>query len=826
MPSKSSDSGKLLGPAVRAGAGTPSGCAPTTVGATINPNAANRTSVELYDLPVHLVAQFLLHSASDCRHPTLVFIVATASRHPPSLNSADAHVNVAHAAVPTSILPPALVVAYLQVRQQPIFDGISNEELATLMVQNGITHQEVERDHMVVDPVGLAVNTSRGRSAPVVMVLTGQIVAGVFSEADLVERRSRQERLGNATREQLEEESLIKPPPLARVAQKNIALFTAADLFNAGALSAARGLPVAFYSNAPSAILLLDQRAVADMAARHPQFEARLSRALAITKERMAWLFGVKQELLDFFVRQGISVAGEMVRVRQLDLCIDCKLCEEACEDRYGASRLTLGGYHLGMLDFVYTCRTCTDQRCIDPCEYDSIKFDPIKKEVVINEASCTGCTACAQACPYGAIDMVEVEPGAPTFKEDFKLRLDKAGALAFGAGTPRVAKARRIANKCDHCSTYGDQACISACPTGSLIEVDSALLFRERSPAMVLAAQSGYEIDATKAKKRDRGEVLPVMPFIDSLGVRNGGLAKVRRARWIPIALWTVGLAVLALCLAEVLLRKYAPAMSYLYTQLRSLPANKDLADAGLLEKVIFRSGDKLSVWCGVIGTGLMALAAIYPIFRRVRGFRWLASNTMWFDIHMMAGWLGPLFIIMHTAFKLDSWVASAFWSMIIVLVSGVLGRYLYTHVPSLSSGVELEELDNERFFAQARMHHPAAMAEVDAELRKRGDVASRIARSPSVMRALWFLISEDMARFRRNMVRKARLGKAGVTGKTRRDLVKHTASAIRVTRSRVVAPKAQLLLHSWKKVHVPFTVLLTVFSAAHIYLSWGGAW
>lgn len=692
------------------------------------------------------------------------------------------------------------------------------------MVQNGITHQEIERDHMVVDPVGLATATSRGQAAPVVMVLSGQIVAGVFAENDLIERRNRQEYLTHATREQLNEESLIKPPPLARVAQKNIALFTNADLFNAGALAAARGLPVAFYSNAPSNILLINQRAIADMAARHPYFEARLTRALAVTKERMAWLFGVKQELLDFFVRQGISVAGEMVRVRQLDLCIDCKQCEDACEERYGARRLTLGGYHLGMLDFVYTCRTCSDQRCIDPCAYDSIKFDPVKKEVVINEATCTGCTACAQSCPYGAIDMVEVEPGAPTFKQDFKLRLDKAGALTFGAGTPRVAKARRIANKCDHCGAYGDQACISACPTGSLIEVNSADLFRERSPAMALAAQTGYEIDASKARKKDRGEVLPVMPFIDSLGVRNGGLAKVRRARWIPIVLWMVGLSALLLCFVEVMLRKYAPSMSYLYTQL-----HKTAEASGLtvdIDKVIYRAGDKLSVWTGVIGTGLMAVAAIYPIFRRVRFFRWLSSNTMWFDIHMMAGWLGPLFVIMHSALRLDSWVASAFWSMIIVLVSGVLGRYLYTHVPSLSSGVELEELDHARYFAQARMNYPAAMAEVDHELQRRGDAASRVARSPSVMRALWFLISEDSARFRRNFIRSARIGKLGLTGKARREMVKHAAGAIRITRSRVVAPKAQLLLHTWKKVHVPFTVLLTVFSAAHIYLAWGRAW
>ena len=171
---------------------------------------------------------------------------------------------------------------------------------------------------------------------------------------------------------------------------------------------------------------------------RHPPFEARLRRALSVSRERLAWVSGVKQELLDFFIRQGISVSGEMVRVRQLELCIDCKLCEEACEERYGARRLTLGGYQLGMLDFIYTCRTCTDQRCIDPCAYDSIKFDAEKKEVVINESTCTGCTACAQACPYGAIDMVEVEPDAPLFKKDFKHRLEKTDALKFGAGAGR----------------------------------------------------------------------------------------------------------------------------------------------------------------------------------------------------------------------------------------------------------------------------------------------------------------------------------------------------------------------------------------------------
>jgi Fe-S-cluster-containing hydrogenase component 2 len=555
---------------------------------------------------------------------------------------------------------------------------------------------------------------------------------------------------------------------------------------------------------------------------RGPAFEGRLRRALSISRERLAWVSGVKQELLDFFVRQGISVSGEMVRVRQLGLCIDCKLCEEACEERYGARRLTLGGYQLGMLDFIYTCRTCTDQRCIDPCAYDSIKFDEQRKEVVINEASCTGCTACAQSCPYGAIDMIEIEPEAPTFKKNFKARLEKKGALRFGPGSPRVARARRIANKCDHCIAYGDQACVSACPTGSLIEINAYDLFRERSPKMAHLAMTGFQHDL---QKRDRKEVLPVMPFIEGLAVRSGGIAKIKRGRHAPLLFWLIGIFVFLLALAEALLRLYAPEMSYRFSQLENLAEFKDLPVEAIIEKVTFRPGDQLSTYCGLVGVCLMVIAAVYPIFRRIKLFRWLASNTMWFDFHLMAGTVGPMFIGLHSVLRLDTWVSAAFWSMAITVISGFLGRYLYTQVPELASGVELEELDHERQFQKARPVLTVPMAEIDRELAAHRQKAQRVAMSTSLLRALWWLIFQDIGRIPRTIARRGRLAQLGVDRVTRKDLARRAARMIVIARRQVVAPKAQLLLHSWKKVHVPFTVLLTAFAIAHISISWSRA-
>ena len=708
---------------------------------------------------------------------------------------------------------------YGVIRQLPLFEGIPDDALVHAMSQGGIALRSLERDMFVLDPIGLA----GGQAAPVVYVARGQVAAAVFTETDLQERRAAQIAHENATAEEREEESLIKPAPLARIALKNVALFMEGDLFNSAALQATHGQPIAFYTTAPSALIALDQRWIAELAVRHPTFEQRLRRALSVSRERLAWVSGVKQELLDFFIRQGVSVAGQVVRVRQLDLCIDCKLCEEACEERYGARRLTLGGYQLGMLDFIYTCRTCTDQRCVDPCAYDSIRFDADKREVVINESTCTGCTACAQSCPYGAIDMIEVEPEAPTFKKHFKARLDKRNALAFGPGTPRIARARRVANKCDHCMAYGDQACVSACPTGSLIEVNPYNLFRERSPKMAELARSGYDDDLTR---RDRREVLPVMPFTEGLAVRSGGLAKVKRGRYAPLLMWVLGIFAFLLAFGEVLLRLYAPTMSYQFVTLRASSAFEGIADGGVLDNVRFRAGEPLAIWCGVVGTALMIIAAIYPVFRRISLFRWLASNTMWFDFHLMAGTVGPMFIILHSALRLDTWVSAAFWSMAIVVVSGFLGRYLYTQVPALSSGVELEELDHERAFQKARPRLTVPMAEIDRELAIHRARAQEVATSPSVTRALWWLIFQDIGRIPSTLARRGRLKQLGVDRRTRRDLARRAARMIVISRRQVVAPKAQLLLNSWKKVHVPFTVILTAFSAVHIWVSWSRAW
>lgn len=709
-------------------------------------------------------------------------------------------------------LSPELQKACASVGRLPLFGGIPDSELFALVASGGITHRSLRRDAFVADP-----QSARSAGGELYFVIRGQVAVGVFDPKEFDERRSAQSAFDRMSEKERKDQSALAPPPLARVAKKNLAAFVEGDLFNSTALPHQTGLTVALYSVAPTEVAVVTLQTVSDMVVRYPFFEGRVRRAVEASRERLRNVNGVKQEILDFFIRQGLSVSGQMVRVRQLDLCIDCKQCEDACEERYGARRLTLGGYQLGMLDFVYTCRTCADQRCVDPCEYDSIKYDPKRREVVINEASCVGCTLCAQLCPYGAIEMVDVEdPANPTYRKEFKRRLDADNKLDFGGGKARVAKPRRIANKCDHCGAFGDQACVSACPTGALIEVNAYDLFRERSPVASAVGRAGYNRDVPRSRK----ELLPTEPFIEGAKVHDAGIARIKRGRVNAGLIWGLGLGAWFLCTVEIFLRLWAPEHSLKYLILRQQGLEPTLA-AFKVAQSGFNAGNDLGVWCGYVGTVLMAIAAIYPMWRRMSGFRAIASNKVWFEFHLMTGTVGPLYIVLHSTLKLDNWVAGAFWSMIIVAISGAVGRYLYTQMPELLNGRALEEVDHRKAFSNWRRKYPQAIKTAEEEISRHRSRAQYISQRAGLWQSLFWIMSEDLKRPSRRLLRKMALREQAPRS-VAKEIAERTGRLVLIERREVLLPRAQLILHSWKKVHVPFTVILTVLSAVHIWQSW----
>ena len=109
---------------------------------------------------------------------------------------------------------------------------------------------------------------------------------------------------------------------------------------------------------------------------------------------------------LHSLVSDGV-VEGTQVLVIDLDKCIHCNECEEACERRHGHSRMNRKGMVVGNISIATACRQCQDPVCM-LCSRAGIARHP-NGEVYITE-SCIGCGICAERCPYGAISIVNIE--------------------------------------------------------------------------------------------------------------------------------------------------------------------------------------------------------------------------------------------------------------------------------------------------------------------------------------------------------------------------------------------------------------------------------
>ena len=117
------------------------------------------------------------------------------------------------------------------------------------------------------------------------------------------------------------------------------------------------------------------------------------------------------------------------------------------------------------------------------------------------------------------------------------------------------------------------------------------------------------------------------------------------------------------------------------------------------------FKPGGTLGLKFGIAGAGMMTLMLAYSLRKRWHRLRRLGPARMWLDYHIFLGVCGPLFILLHSSFKVGGLVGLSFWSMVGVALSGVFGRYLYRKLSRGLAGDELARV--ERLFHYWHVFH-----------------------------------------------------------------------------------------------------------------------
>jgi len=96
-----------------------------------------------------------------------------------------------------------------------------------------------------------------------------------------------------------------------------------------------------------------------------------------------------------------------------------------------------------------------------------------------------------------------------------------------------------------------------------------------------------------------------------------------------------------------------------------------------------LYKPGDDFGYYLGLVGSVLMALLLLYPLRKRVQFLQRAGELRNWFRVHMFLGIVGPVLILYHSTLRVASLNAAvAFYSMLIVAGSGIIGRFIYTKI------------------------------------------------------------------------------------------------------------------------------------------------
>ena len=95
------------------------------------------------------------------------------------------------------------------------------------------------------------------------------------------------------------------------------------------------------------------------------------------------------------------------------------------------------------------------------------------------------------------------------------------------------------------------------------------------------------------------------------------------------------------------------------------------------------FQQGGDFHYNMGLIGGIMMLVILTYALRKRVKILRNVGNIESWYYFHLLGGILGPILIVFHSNFTLKSANATvAFVAMSLVVISGIIGRYIYTRI------------------------------------------------------------------------------------------------------------------------------------------------
>jgi len=221
-----------------------------------------------------------------------------------------------------------------------------------------------------------------------------------------------------------------------------------------------------------------------------------------------------------------------------------------------------------------------------------------------------------------------------------------------------------------------------------------------------------------------------------------------------------------------------------------------------------------------GIIGTLMMIVGVgVYMIRKRYRKFFNIGYLKHWLEFHIFLCSVGPVLVLYHTAFKFGGIVSVSFWSMVLVVLSGVVGRFIYLQIPRTIQGQEISINELNSIKDKLAIKVRSVMSEDSSTLLEFERVSSADRyKSFRLITAVGFFVRDffDIKRVMRLL--KMRIKLLGIGKLERDELLKAAKSEIIIARRIALLRTSQKLFHWWHIFHLPFAIAMFVIMVIHV--------
>lgn len=259
-------------------------------------------------------------------------------------------------------------------------------------------------------------------------------------------------------------------------------------------------------------------------------------------------------------------------------------------------------------------------------------------------------------------------------------------------------------------------------------------------------------------------------------------------------------------------------------YTQ-KYKPGRSILASAhnyGYLKEYPVVYEPSKGIWhpVGWAGSGMMVLMMFYSLRKRLSFFRSMGSMRHWLSAHIFLGILGPILVTFHTTFKFGGLIATSFWCMVVTVIFGILGRYIYVQIPRDISGVELGIKDIEKELETLDIELAKHLGQNGiSEAVKSITTADEKVQHFHPVKALFFMMQTDIKNiFTVYQVRSMLKRQLRLARKTRKEVLTGIKKKVVLIRRKNLLTTSHRLLNYWHVFHVPLAMVMFFIMFLHV--------